>query len=136
MDSVTWQFALRWSMHVKLTCMSLTLNTGKPSALLQKSSCAERNGESADGPFLKPGVRMRTAAVMYGGLALAVGEELRQRRVMLESQMGEPVRSKMMCTEGGRLGRAARHRSFSLRTLSTAEVVAGFNLELREVGIE
>lgn len=95
-----------------------------------------RGMESADSQFLKPRVRARTAVVMHGSLALAVGEELRQRRLMLESQMGEPVRSKMMCTEGGRLGRAARHRSFSLRTLSTAKVVAGFNMELREVGIE
>lgn len=101
--------------------MGLKLSIGKPSALLQQSGCAERNGESADGP--KPGACTRTAAAATrGGSALAAGEKPRQHRVMLESQMGEPVRSKMMCTEGGRLGRAARHRSFSPRTLSAAEV--------------
>ena len=104
--------------------MGLKLNIGELSALPQKSGCAERRGESADGPSPKPRACTRTAAAaaMRGGSALAAGEEPWQRRVMLESQMGEPVRSKMMCTEGGRLGRATRRRSFSLHTLSAAEV--------------
>lgn len=62
------------------------------------------------------------AGAVHGSSALAVGKAPQQHRVMLESQMGEPVRSKMMCTEGGRLGRAARRRSFSPCTLSAAEV--------------
>lgn len=100
--------------------MGLKLNISKPSALLQKR---ERNGERADGPSPKRGACGRTAAAaVRRGSVSAAGKELWQRRVMLESQMGEPVRSKMMGTEGGRLGRAARCRSFSPRTVTAAEV--------------
>lgn len=55
-------------------------------------------------------------------LGLGSGRGAAAAPVMLQSQMGEPVRSKLMCAEGGRLGRAARRRSSSPRTLSAAEV--------------
>jgi len=93
------------------TCVGLELNTVTPSALVQQSGCGERSGESAEGRCPE-----------RGRAGLAAGWELRQRRVMPESQMGEPVRSKAACAEGGRLGRAARRRSFSPCTPSAAEV--------------
>lgn len=90
----------------------------------EERSCREERGERRRSlPEARGGVcGDAAAAAVCGGSALAAGEELRQRRVMPESQMGEPVRSKTMRTEGGRLGRAARRRSCSPRTLSAAEV--------------
>lgn len=101
------------------TCMGLQLNTSRLSALQQKRLCqAERRGCRRSVPRAPGGCEGCSSS----SSALAAGEEPQQRRVMLQSQMGEPVRSKLMCTEGGRFGRATRRRSSSLCTPSAAEV--------------
>lgn len=94
-------------MHFKLTSRDLR---GPKIKYRQAISSPAEKGEKQSVQTVHPQSPGRAGGRQQQSCA-AAGEELWQRWVMLESQMGEPVRSKMMGTEGGRLGRAARCRS-------------------------